>query len=152
MLKSASARIYNLHQFMLVSSTTARSCWYHQTEVTAVPNLNLIKLWKNVEPRQCQGRLLLVSWLQPWMSQIGCGAAPDMSKLCRFLPNFARLGSWNVAMFVTVEQVRTTTQLCFNYAATDTCCFCKFRRLSDTGGQTLECVFWRLPYLLRCCC
>lgn len=24
--------------------------------------------------------------------------------MCRFLPNFARLGSWNVAMFVTVEQ------------------------------------------------
>lgn len=27
------------------------------------------------------------------------------SRLSRFLPNFARLGSWNVAMFVTVEQV-----------------------------------------------
>jgi len=29
----------------------------------------------------------------------------DLAILYRFLPNFARLGSWNVAMFVTVEQV-----------------------------------------------
>ena len=27
-----------------------------------------------------------------------------------FIPNFARLGSWNVAMFMTVEQVKKLMQ------------------------------------------
>ena len=37
----------------------------------------------------------------------GLGTNSEGCNLCRFLPNFAHLGSWNVAMFVTVEQVRT---------------------------------------------
>lgn len=63
----------------------------------------------------------LMTWLKAgsqnkrhWAYSVWCLLQGPLAFYKGFLPNFGRLGSWNVIMFLTLEQVQATYNTCFS--------------------------------------
>lgn len=90
--------------------------------VALIPTVRVLKWRLRVscsQPHSCEalfpgpsllplGQATGLDWMpEPSRVREGQGALCDLCFLCsRFMPSFLRLGSWNVVMFVTYEQLK----------------------------------------------